>query len=214
MPKPLTLMTVHRHPDDEAIGNRWGAGAIRRRGVPTVLVTCTGGEVGEIAHPDMATPETLGEVRARELPRGVLGPPRGALYWLGYRDSGMAGTTDERPPLSFKPGADRGADRQARGERPGRAAGRGGHLRRERLLRPPRPRQANRITVAAFEAAARLERVPGGGPALAAEEAVYSAVPRSRMLEFPQRLREAGITPPFERELSDEARRGARRTSW
>src|SRR4051812_2119493 len=94
MPESLTLMTVHAHPDDEAIGTGGILARYADEGIRTVLVTCTGGEVGEIADPDMASPETLGEVRERELREAcrILGVS--ALHLLGYRDSGMAGTPD------------------------------------------------------------------------------------------------------------------------
>ena len=67
MAEPLTFMTVHAHPDDEAIGTGGVLARYADEGLRTVLVTCTGGEVGEIAHPDLATPDNLGEVRRREL---------------------------------------------------------------------------------------------------------------------------------------------------
>src|SRR5215212_5375410 len=53
MPEPLTLMAVHAHPDDEAIGTGGVLARAAAEGVRTVLVTCTGGEVGEI-NPDTA----------------------------------------------------------------------------------------------------------------------------------------------------------------
>ena len=95
-------MLVHAHPDDESI---FGGGAILRahgEGKRVVLVTCTGGEVGEIHNMDIeSTRPRLKEVRRHELERAVeiLGVDR--LVWLGYRDSGMAGTSDNENPQSF-----------------------------------------------------------------------------------------------------------------
>src|SRR5437762_14340846 len=67
MPDPLTLMTVHAHPDDEAIGTGGVLARYSDEGLHTVLVTCTGGEVGEIADSALASPENLAQVRLQEL---------------------------------------------------------------------------------------------------------------------------------------------------
>src|ERR1041384_6677978 len=101
MPEPLTLMAVHAHPDDEAIGTGGVLAKAAAEGIRTVLVTCTGGEVGEIAPDTSATTENLAEVRERELRAAceVLGITH--LELLGFRDSGMAGTADNEHPYSF-----------------------------------------------------------------------------------------------------------------
>jgi LmbE family N-acetylglucosaminyl deacetylase len=67
-----------------------------------VLVTATRGEVGEIYNMDeKATRPHLGEVRTKELEKAarILGANRSVF--LGYRDSGMAGTADNENPKSF-----------------------------------------------------------------------------------------------------------------
>lgn len=100
----LTLMAVHAHPDDECFG---GGGTLARyaaEGQTTVLVTCTGGEEGEIVDPDMNVDEIkprLADVRFGELNAavGVLGI--GHLEMLGYRDSGMVDTPSNDDPRSF-----------------------------------------------------------------------------------------------------------------
>lgn len=71
------------------------------RGWRVVLVCATGGEAGEISDPTLATPETLGLVRAQELHCAcdVLGVSD--LVMLGYCDSGMAGTPENERPSSF-----------------------------------------------------------------------------------------------------------------
>ena len=45
--RPLTLMAVHAHPDDEAIGTGGILARYSAEGVRTVLVTCTNGELGD-----------------------------------------------------------------------------------------------------------------------------------------------------------------------
>ena len=100
----LTLLTVHAHPDDEASK---GAGTVARyhdEGVRTVLVTCTGGEAGDILNPAMDRPEIVADlpaVRLRELARaaGIIGYDEVVL--LGYRDSGMPDTPPNAHPDAF-----------------------------------------------------------------------------------------------------------------
>lgn len=204
MAERLTLMTVHAHPDDEAIGTGGVLARYADEGFGTVLVTCTGGEVGEIADPSMATAETLGEVRRRELEAacGILGV--GALHLLGYRDSGMAGTPPNDHPASFNRAPfDDAVDKLValvRRERPAVVVtyddnGFYGH---------PDHVKAHQITVAAFEAAADPTRHPDSGPPWQPLKLYYTAVPRSRLEVFARRMREAGITPPFEATEGDE----------
>ena len=101
MPGPLTLMAVHAHPDDEAIGTGGVLARAAAEGIRTVLVTCTGGEVGEIAPDTLATADTLAEVRERELRAACEILNVTHLELLGYRDSGMAGTPDNDHPECF-----------------------------------------------------------------------------------------------------------------
>src|SRR5579885_3903 len=94
------LLGVFAHPDDE--GTMSGAMLhYGSQGVETGLVVATRGEVGEIADPSLATPENLGEVREGEMRSAaeVLGVRN--LWFLGYRDSGMAGTPENNDPRAF-----------------------------------------------------------------------------------------------------------------
>ena len=104
MPAPLTLMTVHAHPDDETIGTGGVMAKYAAEGIRVVCVTCTGGEHGEIVVPEMDTPDNhavLGDIRAEELRRalGKLGNVESRK--LGYVDSGMMGTPENDAPESF-----------------------------------------------------------------------------------------------------------------
>ena len=92
--EPLTLMVVHAHPDDEAIGTGGTFASYAAEGVRTVLVTCTLGEEGEIVVPELNTDANrarLAELRLDELKAAadILGI--GDLEILPYRDSGMMG---------------------------------------------------------------------------------------------------------------------------
>jgi mycothiol S-conjugate amidase len=104
MNERLCLLAVHAHPDDEASK---GAGTVARYhadDVHTVLVTCTGGEEGEILNPAMDTPEVradIAAVRAGELEAAAAIIGYDELVLLGYRDSGMAGSEANANPESF-----------------------------------------------------------------------------------------------------------------
>ena len=71
---PRTLLAVHAHPDDESSK---GAATLARyadEGVRTVVVTCTGGEAGEILNPAMDRPgvlERMPELRRQELAKAL-----------------------------------------------------------------------------------------------------------------------------------------------
>lgn len=101
MDERFCLLTVHAHPDDEASKGPGTVAKYHAAGVHTVLVTCTGGEEGEILNPAMDTPEVrenIGAIRQRELEAAgsIIGYDEVLL--LGYRDSGMPGTeANERP---------------------------------------------------------------------------------------------------------------------
>lgn len=102
--RPLTLMTVHAHPDDETIGTGGLMAKAVADGRRVVLVTCTRGEMGEIVVPELDTPSNhrrLGEIRAGELEDAM--SELGVTEWenLGYRDSDMMGRAGNLDPRSF-----------------------------------------------------------------------------------------------------------------
>jgi mycothiol conjugate amidase Mca len=104
MPSTHSLLTVHAHPDDETISTGGVMARYSRAGERVTLVTCTGGEHGEIVVPEMDTPQNharLHEIRAEELARALakLGPIQ--QRWLGYVDSGMMGTPQNDGADSF-----------------------------------------------------------------------------------------------------------------
>ena len=101
---PLTLMTVHAHPDDETIGTGGVMAASVAAGRRVVLVTCTDGAMGEIVIPERDTPEEhrrLAATRAFELEAAMI--ELGVTEWenLGYRDSDMMGRIANRDPRCF-----------------------------------------------------------------------------------------------------------------
>jgi mycothiol S-conjugate amidase len=97
----LRLMAVHAHPDDESSK---GAATMARyvaEGVDVMVVSCTGGERGDVLNPALQDdPEVLrdmAEFRRREMARAVeiLGVRH---EWLGFVDSGLP-EGDPLPPL-------------------------------------------------------------------------------------------------------------------
>lgn len=102
--KTLTLMCVHAHPDDEAIGTGGILSRYSEEGLRTVLVVATMGELGEL-NGKIITEEDerakLAELRRKELERScqILGIQE--VYFLNYRDSGMAGTEANTHPCCF-----------------------------------------------------------------------------------------------------------------
>jgi len=184
--KSLTLMAVHAHPDDEAIGTGGVLARYSAEGAQTVLVTCTNGEQGDAFggvkpgqpghHPEEVAAVRLAELRTSAAVLGV-----SHLELLGYRDSGMDGWSSNQDPGVFC--------NVPRAEVSSRLA---------ELMRYYRPQvvvtydangnyghpdhiQAHRATVAAAEST--------GIPA----KFYYSAVPRSGFLQLRQLLEASGI---------------------
>jgi N-acetyl-1-D-myo-inositol-2-amino-2-deoxy-alpha-D-glucopyranoside deacetylase len=104
MTRPMTLLTVHAHPDDETITTGGVMARYLAEGIRVVCLTSNLGEHGEIVVPELDTPEnhaSLAEIRHRELDEALrrLGGVESRL--LGYEDSGMMGTSDNEDPASF-----------------------------------------------------------------------------------------------------------------
>lgn len=98
------LLTVHAHPDDESSKGASTVAKYTAEGVHTVLVCCTGGELGDVVNPAMDRPEikeNLATVRADELRRATEIIGFSEVVMLGYRDSGMADSDGNNDPTSF-----------------------------------------------------------------------------------------------------------------
>jgi len=187
--QPLTLMAVHAHPDDEAIGTGGILAKYAAEGIQTVLVTCTNGELGDA--PGGVKPGDEGHdeaavvsLRRRELEEScrVLGVTH--LEMLGYHDSGMEGWPQNDAPDSFwHAPVDVAARRVAdlmRTYRPQVVVTYDEHG----FYGHPDHIQANRVTQAAI--------AESGIPA----KLYYTALPRSRLVGFRALLAEHGINAP------------------
>ena len=94
----LQVLCFFAHPDDEAFGSGGTLAEFVRKGHKVATVCATNGDVGEISDPSLATPDNLWQVRQEELRQAmkVTGVPD--VRFLGYRDSGMDGTDDNKNP--------------------------------------------------------------------------------------------------------------------
>jgi mycothiol S-conjugate amidase len=94
----LRLLAVHAHPDDESSKGAASTAMYVDSGVEIMVVSCTGGERGDILNPNLDIGETpIGEVRRREMQEAarILGIQH---RWLGFEDSGFP-EGDPKPPL-------------------------------------------------------------------------------------------------------------------
>ncbi|MFQ5342771.1 MAG: PIG-L family deacetylase, partial [Anaerolineae bacterium] len=193
---PRTLLAVFAHPDDEAFGAGGTLAHYAGEGVRVALVCATRGEVGGIADLSLATPETLGEVREAELRCAAQALGISEVIFLGYRDSGMAGTPENEDPRAFVNVAAEevvaqlvGIIRRLRPQVVVTFEPNGGYGHPDHIA-------AHHHTVAAFHAAGDPARYPDQGPALRPGSVqawqpvrlFYTAIPRSFFLEMRDRL--------------------------
>ncbi|WP_166984246.1 mycothiol conjugate amidase Mca [Paramicrobacterium fandaimingii] len=98
------LLTVHAHPDDESSKGSATLAYYRAQGAETMVVSCTGGEGGDLLNPALADvamiERDMAGYRRREMAaaREVLDTEH---RWLGYHDSGMANDDGTHPARSF-----------------------------------------------------------------------------------------------------------------
>ena len=105
MAEPLTLMTVHAHPDDEASGGGILA-TYADQGIRTIIVTCTNGEYGDAPggiKPGQPghDPEAVARLRLAELEESARILKVSDVETLGYRDSGMPDWEYKDRPEAF-----------------------------------------------------------------------------------------------------------------
>jgi LmbE family N-acetylglucosaminyl deacetylase len=93
-----TILAVLAHPDDESFGLGGTLALYARKGYDTYLVCATGGEAGTVDAEHLNGYRDTAELRANELKRAakILGLKE--VFLLGYRDSGMPGTEDNKHP--------------------------------------------------------------------------------------------------------------------
>lgn len=203
--EPLTLMMVHAHPDDEALGTGGTLAQLAEQGIRTVLVVATRGEAGAIVDPGMDQAarqqayEKLGDLRWQELQEAARHLKLDSIHWLGFRDSGMAGTEANRHPEAFY-----------------RATFDEAVKRLVRLIRQYKPQvlvtydafggyghpdhvQAHRVTLSAFQAAGEARLFSELGlAAWQPAKLYYGVVPREFFRRAVIRMHAAGISGPWD----------------
>ncbi len=97
----LTLLAVFAHPDDESFGPGGTLARYARSGVDVWLVCGTDGDAGAVDAELLADVASTAQLRAAELCCAAQTLGLRGVDWLGYRDSGMAGSVDNQHPASL-----------------------------------------------------------------------------------------------------------------
>ncbi|NUS72888.1 MAG: mycothiol conjugate amidase Mca [Corynebacteriales bacterium] len=103
MAEPLRLMAVHAHPDDESSKGAATMAKYLADGAEVMVVTCTGGERGDILNPALegqGLEENIVAVRREEMANAqkIVGFEH---VWLGFHDSGMPDEINGLPEGCF-----------------------------------------------------------------------------------------------------------------
>jgi len=92
------ILAVLAHPDDESFGTGGTLALYSRKGYDTYYVCATRGEVGTVDEEHLSGFKDIAELRTDELSRAAKVLGLKGVYFLGYRDSGMPGSEDNRHP--------------------------------------------------------------------------------------------------------------------
>lgn len=199
-PQRHGLLCVHAHPDDEVIATGGVLAKAAAAGRRTAVVTCTGGERGQIVGDGMDPEEIrprLREVRAAELAEalGILGVTDHTF--LGYTDSGMMGADGNDDPSSFW--------RADTDEAVGRLVGVIRRFRPTVLVTydayggygHPDHIQTHRVGLLAAEAAGSAALYPKAGPAWRPAKVYFVTYPKSAIAAANALLAQRGLPSPF-----------------
>jgi mycothiol S-conjugate amidase len=198
---PLSLLSVHAHPDDEASKGASTVAKYKAEGVHTTLVTCTGGEEGDILNPAMDTSEVrerLPEVRREELALAAKIIGYDEVIVFDYRDSGMPDSDANANPAAF---ANARLDDAVgalveviRRERPQviltYADDQQGYPHPDHL-------RVHDISGPAFDRAGDVEWYPEAGPPWQPLKMYYMVWSRQRMVATHEKMLELGVESPF-----------------
>ncbi len=196
------MMTVHAHPDDEASKGPSTVAKYKSEGISSVLVCCTGGELGDIANEAMRREEVsadLGAWRKGELDRATKIIGYDEVVQLGYRDSGMAASAGNYDLRCFH--------QATLDEATGRLVA---------IIRRTQPQvivtygdeqqgyphpdhiKVHEISVAAFARAGDPTAYPWAGPAWQPLKLYYSMWSRARFIETHEAFVRLGLESPYQ----------------
>lgn len=199
----LRLMAVHAHPDDESSKGAATMARYAAEGVEVLVVSCTGGERGDILNPKLENdPDVLADLpgfRRREMAAAAaaLGVRQ---HWLGFVDSGLP----EGDPLPDLPEGCFGVQplevttealvRVVRDFKPQVMTTyneNGGYPHPDHIM-------CHRVSMAAFDAAADAEAFPEAGPAWEVSKIYYDhAWSSERLRTVHEAIVASGAESPF-----------------
>lgn len=214
-------MAVHAHPDDESSKGAATVAKYVDEGVSVLVVTCTGGERGDVLH-SLAEAEVaelgLAQVRRREMARAaeILGVDH---VWLGFEDSGYP-QGDPLPdlpagcfaalPLDEVTAPLVGLIRQFRPQVVTTYDERGGYPHPDHI-------RCHEVTMAAVDLAEDSAFLPELGPAWSVSKVYYHhQFSRGRLRALHQAMLDAGLPSPYQEwlaEMEDEPDRDHRITT-
>ena len=172
-----TLVFVGAHPDDETFGAGGTLALYAAAGIRVYYVCATRGEAGSVSAKYIKDSKSIGDTRWAELQcaAGILG--LADVIYLGYRDSGMPGSEDNRNPeaLMMAP-MEQVVERLVKVIR---------QVKPEVVVtfdpiggyRHPDHIKMHDATVKAFHAASQRGTLPGSRSGVSAAKTVFSRVP-------------------------------------
>ncbi|MEE8418482.1 MAG: PIG-L family deacetylase [Dehalococcoidales bacterium] len=101
MNKQKTMVFFGAHPDDESFGIGSTLAQYAASGVKAYYVCSTGGEIGTVDPKHLTNHDTIEQLRVDELKCAAEVLGLAGVYYLGYRDSGMRGSEDNKHPDSM-----------------------------------------------------------------------------------------------------------------
>ena len=201
----FTLLAVHAHPDDESISTGGILAKYSAKGFRTVLAYGTRGEAGDILNPQFVSPKpglNIKEIRATELEAAVKVLAVGSVYFLGYRDSGMAGSPENHHPQAFARADIEEATtrlveiiRRVRPQVMVTYNEKGTYLHPDHIM-------ANRVTLRAFQASADSQfEIDEALEPWQPTKLYYTAIPLERIRRMHRIAKEQGEDPGFDPEV-------------
>jgi len=96
-----TLLAIVAHPDDETFGMGGTLALYASRGIRVCLICATRGEAGQALPGTMGSYTSLRDLREAELRCAAAALGITDMHFLGYQDSGMAGSESSRHELAL-----------------------------------------------------------------------------------------------------------------
>lgn len=202
MDQGLRLMAIHAHPDDESSKGAATSAKYVNQGVRVRVVSCTGGERGDVLNPKLAEDAEIirdvAQVRRNEMAAAALA--LGVEHtWLGFVDSGLP-EGDPLPPLP--PGCfalesiDETCEALVRVIREFRPHvittydENGGYPHPDHVM-------THTVSMAAFQAAGDPSAYPHAGPPWQPQKVYYTMFSPERLINLHEAMLDEGLESPF-----------------